>query len=568
MKLLFIRNISFAVILTFFATCIVFPISAAEVINNKFGIHLAQPSDTDIERARELVNGDAGGWGHVTLVIHADDKDVTKWQDIFDKLRARRLIPIMRLATTPRGENWERAKKEDANDWANFLNKLNWVVKKRYIILFNEPNHATEWGGEVDADSYADVAAEFAKVLKSSNEDNFIMMAGLDVSAPESKPNYMDAGNFFETVVTKIGADNFNKYFDGLSSHSYPNPGFSGSAFGSGRGSVKTYEWELGVLESLGVKDLPVFITETGWNGDVLSRSQIAENFRYAYEQIWLPDARVVAVTPFVLNYQGEPFLKFSWVKFGEEGVYPEFDVVSSLEKKFGRPELIEKGEIFFDDLPTEIVEKSTYHLRVPVKNDGQAIWSPENGYGFLLDGHEPSKYLIGSFNMIKPGETKTIDLYINTDEKLGNNTVKLVLYRDEEPAIQSDVWSYEVVPLPSLFFNVSLFPKFDKDADEFELQIFNQHEELVFSRDNLSVREWVGSIEKVDNIALGKKYRVVLLKKHYLPRQTYATFKKDKNEIEFDKMLPLDFNGDGGLTWGDLGAMFKNLKLLGLWWF
>ena len=568
MKLLFIRNISFAVILTFFATCIVFPISAAEVINNKFGIHLAQPSDTDIERARELVNGDTGSWGYVTLVVHADDKDVTKWQDIFDKLRARRLIPIIRLATTPIGENWERAKNEDAKNWANFLNKLNWVVKKRYIILFNEPNHATEWGGEVDVDSYADVAFEFAKVLKTSNEDNFVMMAGLDVSAPESKPNYMDAVNFFELTIARIGADNFNKYFDGLSSHSYPNPGFSGSAFGSGRGSIKTYEWELGVLGSLGIKDLPVFITETGWNGDVLSRSQIAENFRYAYEQVWLLDSRVVAVTPFVLNYQGEPFLKFSWVKFGEEGVYPEFDVVSSLEKKFGRPEVIEKGGIFFDELPTEIVEKSTYHLRIPVKNDGQAIWSKENGYGFLLDGLEPSKYLIGSFNTIRPDETKTIDLYINTDEQLENNTVKLVLYRDEEPAIESIIWSYKIVPLPSLLFNVSLFPKFGKDADEFELQIFNQLEELVFSRDKLSVLGGVGSIEKVDNIALGRKYRVVLLKKYYLPRQAFVVFEKEGNEVSFERMLPLDFDSDGAFGWGDVGAMFKDLKLLELWWF
>jgi hypothetical protein len=37
--------------------------------NNKFGIHLAQPEDSDIDRADELVNSNGGEWGYITLVI-------------------------------------------------------------------------------------------------------------------------------------------------------------------------------------------------------------------------------------------------------------------------------------------------------------------------------------------------------------------------------------------------------------------------------------------------------------------------------------------------------------------
>ncbi|MDP4011682.1 MAG: hypothetical protein Q8P72_05670 [Candidatus Roizmanbacteria bacterium] len=540
---------------------------ASEHSINKFGIHLAQPQDEDIDRAAELVNSTGGEWGYITLVIQEDDKSLDKWQSIFDKLRERSLVPIIRLATSPEGENWKRPDVEDVDEWVDFLNSLHWVVKKRYIILFNEPNHATEWGGEVDSKSFAQVNEVFARKLKEANGDYFIMMGGMDASSPQSKPIHMDEGTFVREVVSEIGVEDFNELFDGLSSHSYPNPNFAGRPSSSGRGTVKTYEWELSLLSSLGIKALPVFITETGWNGDVLSRTQIAENFRYAFQNIWIPDDRVIAVTPFVLNYQGEPFLKFSWVKEGNEGEYPEFEVVKEMEKRRGDPEIIQEGSFDVLNLPHEIVEKSTYHLRIPIRNDGQAIWSREKGYDFMLENVEPTQYLISSFGEIKPFETKTIDVYFSTLDALGKFNTRLVLYHGENHIMDSNFWEYEVVSLPSLIFKVSLFPKRSSDGSDFELQIFNEHEELVFRKSGLQVTDGHGTIEKVDNIVLGKKYRVVLLKKHYLPIQTHAEFHKDTNEISFEKMMPLDFDGDGALGGGDVATLFKNLKLLGLWW-
>jgi len=102
------------------------PVHAA---NNKYGIHLAQPSDEDIGRAADLVNSTGGEWGYITLVIHEDDKKVEKWQPIFDKLRERSIIPIIRLATHPDGENWAEAHSESVDEWVSFLNDLNWVVQ-------------------------------------------------------------------------------------------------------------------------------------------------------------------------------------------------------------------------------------------------------------------------------------------------------------------------------------------------------------------------------------------------------------------------------------------------------
>src|SRR3989339_2053487 len=90
--------------------------------NNKFGIHLAQPQDEDLDRASELVNSTGGEWGYITLVIQEDDRKLDKWQAIFDTLRQRRLIPIIRLATAPDGGNWKRPEIDDAGKWADFLN--------------------------------------------------------------------------------------------------------------------------------------------------------------------------------------------------------------------------------------------------------------------------------------------------------------------------------------------------------------------------------------------------------------------------------------------------------------
>lgn len=519
--------------------------------NNKFGIHLAQPEDSDIDRADELVNSSGGEWGYITLVIQENDRDINKWQGIFNKLREKKLIPIIRLATQPENNNWRRPEEKDVKDWVSFLNKLNWVVQDRYIILFNEPNHATEWGGEVDPVSFAHVNDIFAKALKNSNSDYFIMMGGLDLSAPSSNPQYEDAGNFLKKVVGEIGKENINMYFDGLASHSYPNPGFVGSPTDTGRKSIRGYEWELQLLKSLGVKDLPVFITETGWNGSALSREQVADNFRKAFNTVWLPDQRVKAVTPFILNYQTEPFLQFSWIKPQNVGVYPEFELVKSLPKQTGNPIIHQSGKILFD-LPREIVESSTYHFQIELENTGQGIWK-QGEYSIKLEGIPQTEYLISSMDSVKPFDKRIVDVYITTSSELGNIQTQFILYKGNEEVLRSKPWDFTIVPLPSLSFDVSLFPKIDQDREGFELQFFDEYEQLVFKKKEVPIKNGKGTIDRVENIALGRKYRVVILKKNYLPRQEYIIFKEKNNKVKFERMLPFDFSEDGAFSWEDI---------------
>src|SRR6266487_3508427 len=182
--------------------------------NNKFGIHLAQPDTETLKKAAELVNTN-GDWGYVTLVIQENDRDRGKWQNIFNELSKLHLIPIIRIATQPDGASWKRPSIDEIDGWVNFLNSLRWVVKDRYVVLFNEPNHGSEWGGEVDPVSFADITLSFAKKLKEKNKDFFIMLGGMDASAPSGRPSYEDEEVFLSQIFTGDTIKEWNQVLSG-----------------------------------------------------------------------------------------------------------------------------------------------------------------------------------------------------------------------------------------------------------------------------------------------------------------------------------------------------------------
>ena len=120
------------------------------VPNNKLGIHIITASVDEASAAATLVNSN-GDWGYITVLIERKDRDQNKWQQFFDNLRRWHLIPLVRLATEPEGDFWKRPYQGEEQAWADFLDSLNWPVKNRYVIIYNEPNHGQEWGNRVDA---------------------------------------------------------------------------------------------------------------------------------------------------------------------------------------------------------------------------------------------------------------------------------------------------------------------------------------------------------------------------------------------------------------------------------
>jgi hypothetical protein len=546
--------------------------------NNKFGIHLAVPNKEDIKKAAELVNSTGGKWGYVTVVIQENDRSFDKWQETFDLFRRYKLIPIVRIATQPEGANWKKPKIEDADQWASFLDHLNWVIKDRYVILFNEPNHASEWGGDVNTKEYANISYEFAKKLKEKNKDFFIMLAGFDASAPSSYPNFEDEGYFVSQMFFEKPELFSSDLISGWVSHSYANPGFSGSPYDRGRGTVSNYQWELEYLKQLGImKDLPVFITETGWpHNENLQKNNYptpeitGENLKIAFQDIWLQDTRVVAVTPFVLSYETEPFAKFSWKKPNSNEYFPNFKIIKDIQKIKGEPEQLESGEIT-QNLPVEILVNSTYYFTINIYNFGQPIWDAKDNYKIDFDKKQNisfDNYFFSDINETIPGKNTDVNLFIKTGQAKVNEKLNIVLMKNNKEILKSENWKFKIIPLPSLNLKVNFFPKLKSFASNAEIQIYDKSEKLVFKKSGIDIKNSIGKVSEIRNIYNGGKYRVVILVPYYLPRQNYLVFKKDKNEIKFKKMYPLDFDADGNFDFKDLWTLLKRPWLFRLFSF
>ncbi len=569
------KIIPFLIILVF--TSRAQPVLAAfekiDYVNNKFGIHLAVASEEDIVSAANLVNSAQGDWGYVTLVIQENDRDLNKWQNVFDCLRERHLIPLIRIATQPVGESWRKPELADIPAWVEFLNSLNWVIKNRYLILFNEPNHANEWGGKTDPQDYGEISFSLSKALKETNPDFFIMLAGFDAAAPSQPPLHEDEEKFLRLII-KAYPDLFS-FIDGWASHAYPNHGFVGSPLATGRHSVKGYLWELSLLKRLGInKELPVFITETGWphhEGIEIQRGfyfaeNVANNFKVYFENL-IKDPRVIAVTPFILNYQGEPFDHFSWQKPNSKEFYPQYQTVQQIPKVKGKPKQVHKLEVL-SKLPEKLIEKSTYQIPLRISNLGQSIWNQEDGYRFNLSGDLADfEYFFSDFNEIAPFREKGLWLYFKTKEKLGNSKLLLSLQKDNQTIVDPLNWNLEIIPKIDIKINTELLFKNNVQADDFKFLIYGPKEEVVFEVLGLKVNNNQALIENVNNLAIGEKYRAVLLKPYCLPRQTIFTAQQEKNEISFKKMLPLDFNLDGKFSFKDFFALMKKPNLIKIWW-
>jgi len=385
--------------------------------NNRYGIHIINPSDLD--DAAALVNSSGGQWGYVTLVIREDQRDTNMWNEVFSRMSDLQLIPIVRIASVPENGVWRKLDMSEIGSWVTFLDSLNWPIVNRYVVVGNEPNHAKEWGGSVNPGEYADYLLSFSKAAKEKSSDFFILNAGFDASAPNGRA-YMSEDRFIRLMIDQY-PDIFS-HIDGWSSHSYPNPAFSGSSTDSGRGTVRTYLWEIDLLESFGIRhDLPVFITETGWahdmEGEILgissygrdrfsfrSTDEVSDELRRAFEEVW-DDESVVAVTPFVLDHAEYPFENFSWRR-RDGSFYKFYEEIQKLPKMEGNPPRANQWKVI--DL-YQIDDRSAIGI---VENTGQVDWKANE-----------SQDINDMSVMIRPINTKVISpnetalAYIETQE-------------------------------------------------------------------------------------------------------------------------------------------------------
>ncbi|MFC1653510.1 hypothetical protein ACFL1M_01545 [Patescibacteria group bacterium] len=318
MKKLFV----FTFLLLFFA---VFLSKAVFARDFGLGVHVLHPDEINqIIKFR----GDSEKY-YVTVPLSLSDRRSEVWNDFFDKAKKNKITPIIRLTSSfNHGSGyWEVPSKKEVVESVLFISELEWG-SPRIVVLFNEPNHAAEWGGIVDPDSYADLAMFAASWLHTEKKSYLVLPAGLDNAAPNSKFS-MDSLLFWDKVF-KRQPDLVN-WINGWASHSYPNPGFSASPYTKGKQSLRGFEEELAFLRKYSKNDLPVYITETGWKDSRYITPNLISFYSYAMKNIW-SNPQVKAVTVFLFQGSPGPFSAFSLLT--PEGTpTPQFDAFRLLEK-------------------------------------------------------------------------------------------------------------------------------------------------------------------------------------------------------------------------------------------
>ena len=527
------------------------------VPNNKYGMHIADTND--IADVAPLVNSTNGDWGYVTIVIPDSDMNHDKWQNVFDSMRRKHLIPIVRIATHAEQDAWKIPESVNIDKWVDFLDKLNWPVENRYVVLFNEPNHAKEWGNTIDPEGYGKLLIQFSKAFKSKSDDFFILPAGLDASATKDG-EAIDEPTFLTRMVD-ANPDIFSA-IDGWTSHAYPNPAFSGSPYASGRGTIQTFVWEKSFLQELGLqKKLPIFITETGWehregkffDTSLLSSETVASDITVAANSVW-SDPDVAAVTPFVFNYQDHPFDHFSWKKLNASDYYPAYASYQALQKIAGKPKQFESFATSPFLFPDTLVLNSTYRLETDLINKGQSITDVAENYTFSMTG-DGFEFFADAVPIIEPNEQATIHVMVKTPSVEGKYHLTFSVTHNgiTIPIESKDV---KLVSPPSATINVQLGWMRNSNATGATVLLYSDKDTILHKFTDVPIRNGLLSITGLYNVVPTQTYRVVVLVPYYLPRQTFITMKNDNNVWSIKRVYPFDFNRDGKLSYADILAL------------
>src|SRR5258708_26272991 len=150
------------------------------------GIHILAPGE--IQNAKELLttkDSSPDEWHYVTVPLTLDDvQKPDEWKKFFQYAHDQKLIPIVRLATHFENGAWQVPTKKNIVDLITFLSTLNWPTNERYIIAFNEVNHANEWGNSLDPATYADTLRFTSDWAKSEGKNYLVLPAAMDLAAP------------------------------------------------------------------------------------------------------------------------------------------------------------------------------------------------------------------------------------------------------------------------------------------------------------------------------------------------------------------------------------------------
>jgi polysaccharide biosynthesis protein PslG len=215
-------------------------------------------------------------------------------------------------------------------DFANYAAAFAAHFKGRvqHIVIWNEPNLSGEWGlRPVDAKAYVEMLRAVYPAVKTANPDALVLAGALAPTLePAGSPNGLNDLTYLEQMFEEIErleirdssmpisnlqspiSSAISHPYDAWAIHTYGRTVPPGEAPAPDQLNFRRAELLREVMVKHGDADLPVFITESGWNDDPRWAFGVTPAQRIAYTvQAWdyakanWPWAKCVAVWVFKL---------------------------------------------------------------------------------------------------------------------------------------------------------------------------------------------------------------------------------------------------------------------------
>lgn len=259
------------------------PQQAVRSVNPKMGVHTRLTDEVEpwkIKRTLEMVREMGTPWivEYFPWAYHEPSQGSFDWGHadmVVDHARSQGVTVIARLGFVP---EWARPDPDveattftylDEDHYDEFADYVYAFVEHfrgrvEHIVIWNEPNISLEWGYRpVDPESYAAMLRATYSRAKAA-DPNVVVLGGAlaPTLAPVGDPEGM---NDLEYLWRMLGAG-AGEAMDGLAVHAYGWKLPPEAA--ANRAVVNFARTELlrGLLVESGYEDMPIYITEGGWN--------------------------------------------------------------------------------------------------------------------------------------------------------------------------------------------------------------------------------------------------------------------------------------------------------------
>jgi hypothetical protein len=259
------------------------PKQAVHTTNPKMGIHTRLTDEVEpwkIKRTLEMVREMGATWvvEYFPWAYYEPSPGNFDWSHadlVVDHARRQGLTVIARLGFVP---EWARPDPEDQPTTFTYLDEEQYEAFVAYvgafvehfqgrvghIVIWNEPNISLEWGYRpVDPEGYTDLLAAAYDAAKAADPSVVVLGGALAPTlAPVGDPEGMNDLDYLRRML----ATGAGEAMDGLAVHAYGWELPPGAPADPAIVNFARTELLRQVLVEAGHEDLPIYITEGGWN--------------------------------------------------------------------------------------------------------------------------------------------------------------------------------------------------------------------------------------------------------------------------------------------------------------